>query len=77
MKSCTKKDMSLISDLKPGDLVVHTSDRVVGVLVEKSNTSELEDFWRVLCEEGEQVWSRYKCEIVSKQNSSIKNTDTI
>ena len=76
MKFAMKKNMSSTSDFKPGDLVVHTSDEVVGVLVEKSNTSELEDFWKVLCEEGEQVWSRYKCKIVAKQNNN-QDTDTI
>ena len=71
-----KKNVQTISKfkydpLKPGDLVLHTSDSVVGVVVDKAGTDGLEDFLRVLCEDGTKVWSRYNCKLVSDDASFV------
>ena len=59
--------LSTNNNFKVGDLVLHEPDRRVGILVEKSDLSDLEDFWKVMCEDGEKIWSRYKCKIVASE----------
>ncbi len=55
------------NNFKIGDVVLHEHDRRVGIIVEQSETSNLHDFWKVVCDDGEKIWSRYKCKIVTSE----------
>tara|TARA_B100000073_G_C23285618_1_gene392418 strand:+ start:117 stop:347 length:231 start_codon:yes stop_codon:yes gene_type:complete len=70
-KNAQKINKFKYNPLKPGDLVLHTSDSVVGVVVDRAGADGLEDFLRVLCEDGTKIWSRYNCKLVSDEANAI------
>tara|TARA_R110000824_G_scaffold46289_16_gene133184 strand:- start:3752 stop:3931 length:180 start_codon:yes stop_codon:yes gene_type:complete len=48
-------------------VILHEPDCRVGIIVEQYDTSNLNDFWKVMCDDGEKIWSRYKCKIVTSE----------